>query len=120
MRWPGTLPSNRVSRQALITMDLTATILGATGTDPPPGRYLDGVDLLPILKGEQPQRERTFFWRINYQGFAQKAARQESWKYIVDGPERLELLFDLGKDPSERHTLAYQYPEIVARLRHLL
>jgi arylsulfatase A-like enzyme len=120
IRWPATLPSNQVSGQPVITMDLTATILAATGINPPRNRQLDGMDLLPIVKEERPPTERAFFWRINFGGFQQKAARQASWKYIVDGPERLELLFDLERDPGERQTLAYAHPEIVARFRHQL
>ena len=120
IRWPGQLPSGKTSEQAVITMDLTASILAATGTVPPQGRTLDGMDILPILKGEKPPKERTFFWRIDEQGIVQKAVRRGRWKYVLDGIEKLEMLFDLESDPGERHTLYYEHPQVVNELRHSL
>jgi hypothetical protein len=35
------------------------------------------------------------------------------WKYVFDGIEQLEMLFDLESDPGERHTLSYVHPDIV-------
>ena len=101
-------------------MDLTATILAATGTVPPQGRSLDGMNILPILKGEKPLQERTFFWRIQEEGMVQKAVRRGRWKYVLDGIERLEMLFDLERDPGERYTLYYEHPEVVNELRNSL
>ncbi len=34
VRWPGVIPAGRVTDQAVITMDWTATILAVTGTSP--------------------------------------------------------------------------------------
>ena len=59
MKWPGRIPAAIVSEQHTIHMDLTATILGAAGTAPT--RELDGIDLLPILKGSTQPVDRTFF-----------------------------------------------------------
>ena len=63
MRWPGVLPAGRTSAQVAITMDLTATLLAATGTPAPPEYRPDGIDLLPLLKAGAV-RERTLVWRI--------------------------------------------------------
>ena len=63
IRWPKQIPAGITSQQANITMDMTATILAVTGTEPPDGRLLDGINILPIIKGEKPIQERTFFWR---------------------------------------------------------
>ena len=131
IRWPGQLPAGTTSKQANITMDLSATILAAAGTEPPEGRTLDGINLLPILKGEEPLQDRTLFWRMpmlgpctpsysNFECMLQKAARKGNWKYVLDGYEKLELLFDLENDPGEQRTLAYEHPEIVRELRHLV
>ena len=120
VRWPGQLPAGKTSEQAVITMDLTASILAATGTVPPQGRTLDGINILPILKGQKPPEERTFFWRIDEQGIVQKAVRRGRWKYVLDGIEKLEMLFDLESDPGERYTLFYEHPEVVGGLRNSL
>ena len=48
VRWPGRIPSGRVSGQVGMTMDLTASILAATNTSVPPEARLDGIDLFPV------------------------------------------------------------------------
>jgi arylsulfatase A-like enzyme len=118
MRWPARLPKGKVVRQPAITMDLTATILAATSTEPPADRKLDGINLLPILTGEQPEVERTFFWRVDRAGRKQKAVRHGNWKYLQD--DMVEMVFDLGEDISERRDLAYRQPEVLAKLKRLL
>ena len=122
LHWPGQLPARTVSDQPAITMDLTATILAATGT--PPARTLDGINLLPILQGKNPPLPRTFFWRIYGPDRIQQAARAGDWKYVFDGggtPQEIrQLLFDLEQDLAERHNRAYQHPEVVRELRDLL
>lgn len=120
LRWPAALPAGKISSQAVITTDLTASILTAAHvpllTEPP----LDGDDVLPILAGKQPERVRTFFWRLPRPDaeFGMKAVRQGTWKYVFD--REGELLFDLKNDIGERTNLAYRHPQVVAELRRAL
>lgn len=118
MRWPAVLPAGQVSRQAGITMDLTATILAAAGANLSGEQPLDGRDLVPMLTGKAKEVERTFCWRIDRSDRKQKAIRHGHWKYVKDG--WIEFLFDLEDDVSERRNLAYRHPEIVADLRQRL
>jgi arylsulfatase A-like enzyme len=118
MRWPARLPRGKVTRQPAITMDLTATIMAAAGARPDPDRAFDGIHLLPIVTGSQPERERTFFWRVERTGRRQKAVRHGPWKYIQD--DIVEMLFDLEQDIAERTDLAYRHPDVVVRLKKLL
>lgn len=118
IRWPARLPAGKVTHQPAITMDLTATILAATGTTPPVDRKLDGINLLPLLTGQQPALERTFCWRVERTGRHQKAIRHGKWKFIQD--DMVEMLFDLEADIGERRDLAYQKPETVRYLKQLL
>jgi arylsulfatase A-like enzyme len=118
-RWPGVFPAGTVSAQPVVLMDWTASILAAAGVDPA-GLALDGEDVVPVLAGKRPARQRTFFWRlprpIAY--FGQKAVRRGKWKYVYD--REMELLFDLEKDVGERRNLAARHPEVVAELRTAL
>ncbi len=120
IRWPGVIPGATVSHQAAMTMDLTAMILSACGVKPPAGRVLDGEDLLPILSGKAPERERTMFWRTRHPAFpsAQKAVRRGRWKYLTDG--RTEFLFDLKTDSGEARDLADENPKLVTELKKAL
>jgi arylsulfatase A-like enzyme len=117
-RWPGRLPAGRTSTQAGITMDLTASILAATNTPVAPDARLEGVNLLPVLEGRAAPIERMLFWRISTPVRQQRAVRQGNWKLLVDGDDL--LLYDLRADIGERHDLAMQRADVVARLRPLI
>ncbi len=118
LRWLSRLPKGKTSEQVAITMDLTATILAATGTALPAGYRPDGIDILPGLARQAPTVERQLFWRYVLPQRHQKAVRSGRWKLLVDGG--LYLLFDLNEDPGERRDLAAQHPELVAKLKALL
>ena len=117
LRWPAELPAGSVSDQLAIQMDLTASILGATGVEPPAGRTLDGIDLFPIFKGKKLPVEREFFWRLNLRIRQQKAARRGRWKYVRDGAD---MLFDVVADPGERKNLVYTNPAVMKDLKERL
>jgi len=110
VRWPGVVPANRVTKQMAISMDWTATILGAARTKAADRYPLDGTDLLPIIKGVSPVHDRTFFWRI----YNQDAVRQGKWKYFRSGERR--SLFDLSFDQREQADFSKQNPDVLGRL----
>jgi arylsulfatase A-like enzyme len=93
LRWPGRLPAGRTMAQVGITMDLTASILAATRTPVPANAQMEGMNLLPILRGDAPPVERTLFWRIRTPARQQLAVRSGQWKLVVDGGQ--VLLFDV-------------------------
>ncbi|MDP6453347.1 MAG: sulfatase-like hydrolase/transferase [SAR202 cluster bacterium] len=120
IRWPGHLPAGADSSQPTIMTDLSASILSSTGTNPPEIRELDGINIFPMLNGTDPDAQRTFFWRIDFDGRQQAAVRQGKWKYMLDGgalPRAATLLFNLEEDVSERQNLAHQYPEVLHDLQ---
>ncbi len=114
-RWPAALPKGKVSNQVAVTMDWTATILAAAGVKP--DRQLDGINLLPMLQGKQPEQERTLCWRIDRAGFRQQAIRSGKWKLVTQPTSVGLLLFDLDHDPGERRNLFYEHQEKVVELR---
>jgi hypothetical protein len=107
-----------VSGQAGIVQDVTASILGATGTTVPPAARPDGINLLPILEGRSAAVERTLFFRFTIGNVKQLAVRQGSWKLLVDGAKR--YVFDLSKDVGERTDLTNQRQDVARRLRPLI
>jgi arylsulfatase A-like enzyme len=121
VRWPGRLPAGRVSSQVGITMDLTATILGAADAQIPADARLEGINLLPILEGRSPIVERTLFFRVP----RQRAVRMGDWKLLADsagggtgpGAGGPWLLFNLREDIGERNDLARTRPDLVRQMR---
>ena len=111
VRWPGVIPPGRVTDQATITMDWTATILGVTGTPADREFPLDGIDLMPVCTGIRAVHDRALFWRII--GF--DAARVGSWKYLKD--QKGEHLYDLSTDPGEKNDLAVRQPGRLESIR---
>jgi arylsulfatase A-like enzyme len=116
-RWPARLPKGVVSTQPGISMDLTATILAATGAQPP-AEPLDGIDLGPILRGEKAPIPRTFFWRVARNDRKMKAVRHGDWKYVEDA--MVPMLFNLKDDIGERTDRGFENPSIMAQLKELL
>lgn len=110
VRWPSVVPAKRVTSQMAITMDWTATILAAAETSADERYALDGINLLPIIKGARPVQERSFFWRI----YDQDAVRQGQWKYFRNGPQR--QLFDLSVDQREKSDFSKTNPEMLEHL----
>lgn len=118
VRWPGKIPAGSVSHQAAITMDFTATIASACGVNAAPAEPFDGIDLLPVLSGNAPVRDRDLFWRINRPNLRVRAVRSGKWKFVLDG--NINNLYDLDADPGETRDLYPAYPEIAAALRKKL
>ena len=111
-RWPRVITPGRVTTQHCLTMDWTATMLDAAGVAAAPGHPLDGVSLLPVLRGA-PEFERPMAWRMKHRG--QRALRRGRWKYLqVDG---IEYLFDIDADERERANRARLEPERLAAMR---
>jgi arylsulfatase A-like enzyme len=111
VRWPGVIPAGRLTEQAAITLDWTATILGVTGSAPDPAYPLDGEDLLPVCKAERAAYDRALFWRTAERA----AARVGNWKYLADKDG--EYLFDLSVDPGEKDNRRGKRPETFEEIK---
>ncbi|MEM7787619.1 MAG: sulfatase-like hydrolase/transferase [Bacteroidota bacterium] len=116
VEWPGRLGEGTVSRVPVTTSDLlptTLSLLGLTAADVPEvaGVALDGIDVWPILTGAQRARAAPIAFR-HYEAWA---VVDDDWKLVRpdDGPPRL---YDLARDPGERHDRSAERPEIAARL----
>lgn len=92
---------------------------------PLPGT-LDGIDLLPQLRGERPAAtDRSLFWRWVRQGETPDdqswAVRSGPWKLLGHGrPEQAERSrmqpVHLPDDPLEQTDLSAEQPELVETL----
>ncbi len=120
IRWPGVTEASTVNNTPVVSMDLTATILDATGTTPPADEQLDGESLRPLLEGGNLQRDALFF---HYPHFAfHKANRPGSaircgrYKLVLRYDDDSVELFDLERDLEEAENLAKAKPAVAREL----
>jgi arylsulfatase A-like enzyme len=126
VRWPGVVPAGKRFAPTVHCMDVCATAAAAAGVDPP--RPLDGVDLIPYLRGDSAgvPHERLFWiynlhadWRRADQdtNLARRlgAVREGDWKLVLEGSDPPRL-YHLADDPAEAHDLADEMPDRVAAL----
>ncbi len=113
MTWPGHVPSGRTYNHPVSALDILPTALGAADAAYPYDKELDGVNLLPFVRGEvKGKPHETLYWR---RGVA-AAVRDGDWKLIrTEGSP--DLLFNLKTDPGERNNLARKNPRKLAELK---
>lgn len=114
----------RISHQLVGTLDLFPTVLALAGARVPEGVTLDGINLAPLLFEGQPLASRPFFY---YRGDQLFACRVGDWKAHFKtqtgyGAAKMEaheppLLFDLGRDPSEKRNVAGERADILAEIQ---
>lgn len=106
------------------SVDLYPTLLELAGATPPAGQTLDGVSLVPLLRGATTLPRERLFWHFPcYVGRAtpSSAIREGQWKLVefFEGGGRVEL-YDLANDPSESRDLSRDMPERTAGLTKAL
>jgi arylsulfatase A-like enzyme len=103
MRWPKGLPQGASYTQPISHMDIFSTALAAAGAKLPEGKSIDGVNLLPFLKGQRTDApHRQIFWRTD----TYLAMREGDWKLQVMQRPKQDLLYNLATDPGEKTNLA--------------
>jgi len=112
--WPGTLPAGRVYESPVSSLDVAATAVALAGL--PGDRTLDGVNLIPFVRGEKNgPPHAALFWRWR----SQAAVRADHWKLILLGPER-KFLFDLDSPEGETKDRLADFPSVAADLERKL
>lgn len=86
-------------------VDVMATVLDAIGIDAP--TPLDGVSLMPQLRGELQTRGAIYF---EHEG--NRAVRDGDWKLVASDSGEWEL-YNIARDRTETQNLAATYPERV-------
>jgi uncharacterized sulfatase len=116
-KWPARIPAGTRFDAPVSHLDLFPTAAAAAGVTLPDDRPIDGVDLVPFVRGERDGvPHTTLFWRQGYL----KTVLHGNWKLIRSGRPDRRFLFDLRDDPTEQRDRAAEHPEVVAELEALL
>lgn len=121
VRWPGKIPAGSTSDRVTGFEDWLPTLLELCGAAAETPKDIDGISFAATLRG-QSQPERPFLYRESAAGGGEQMVRVGPWKGIrpnVSASKTLEL-YDLANDPTEKHDVAAQHPDIVAQLTKLL
>lgn len=112
--WPGTIPGGQSYEHPVSALDVAATA-AAVAAIPVRAGELDGVNLVPYLKGDIAKAPHdALMWRW----MAQSAIREGDWKLLRGGDR--EYLYNLATDLEEKHSLASLHPDIATSLRSKL
>lgn len=130
IRWPnGIQGGGRELEDVMGYIDVYPTLkamAGLTSADPNP---LDGINLLPIIRGEKEAPQRKWFSYVAQGNPSNKFALHDGpWKLVlVNGlPDQADLtkpkgkpsveLFHLGRDTAEKNNLVMQEPDRAAAM----
>ena len=117
LSWPDQIDPGLKFDKPVHHFDIFSTIASAANVPIPNDRKIDGVDLMPHLKGEKISNpHQTLFWRSgNHQ-----AVLHENWKYLVSKKEGTKWLFNTELDPLERNNLINVNPKKTSQIESLL
>ena len=99
-------------------IDIMPTILEIAGASYPESynnekiHPVDGISLLPLTSGVEPQRDEPLFWEWQNG----KAIREGKWKLVSDNNEPWEL-YNMDIDQTETNNLIDEFPEIAQDLK---
>jgi len=126
IKWPGSVKPGSVCHVPVISVDFFPTLAEAVGIKPGV-KNIDGVSLIPLLKGGKTLNRDALYWHYPHyhrQGFKPSGAiREGEYKLIewyeptlLNEPHQVDL-FKISKDIGETTNLAAQMPEKVQEMR---
>jgi arylsulfatase A len=111
--WPDVIPAGRTDSTTIMTMDFLPTFARLADAVTPGGHLMDGINFMPILKGEAPAETRDLHW----QSGEDWAVRRGAWKLIGRG-SKLLMLSNLEVDPGEKVNRMAREPVLVQGLEN--
>lgn len=115
VKWPAGFKGGRTVEQTMGYVDIAPTLRQIAGIKTAPAKCYDGINMLPIWKGERKQIDRNL-----YLGYG--AIVNNNWKLVkanagnprMKHPE--DVLFNISKDPSEKTNVKKSNPAVYKKL----
>ena len=108
---PDDKAAGKVSSHFASTHDVGPTILSMVGVDQP--SWMEGLDLSPLLDGQQPSDPRPFHYGGMYNRFF---IRTDEWLLIGDNRGQERSMYDLTQDPHEFIDVVKEHPKLSEEL----
>lgn len=117
MRWPKGLPAGTAIHAPVSLMDIYPTVAAAVGAQIPAGQSLDGVNLIPFIKGEDKRApHNALVWRAG----ATRAVLHGDYRLIIDDTQGISRLYNITRDVGERHDLTQGEAAQALKLKGIL
>jgi arylsulfatase A-like enzyme len=124
IKWPGVIKPQSTCSEPVISTDFYPTILEMAGLPLKPKQHIDGVSLVPLLKGEEKLNREAIFWHYphygNQGGSPGGAVRAGDYKLIEFYEDNRAELYNLKTDIGEKKNLAENMPDKAAKMRKML
>ncbi|MEO1528824.1 MAG: sulfatase-like hydrolase/transferase [Planctomycetota bacterium] len=114
--WPGVIPAGSSTDVRCSTIDYLPTVASIVGDSfaMKTSRPIDGIDLMPVIRGEANERNRDLFfgYRRLHQGIDGKAIISGHWKLLQEAKKGGQVrLYNIAKDPFEKNDVSTQQPD---------
>jgi arylsulfatase A-like enzyme len=111
VRWPGVVKPGTVIDRDISNLDIYSSLLDIAGVTPPDEPKRDGLDFVPLLRGQTvPWRDASFGeYDMHNSALAfMRMIRTKKWKYVRFYFTNLQdELYDMEADPKEQNNLAW-------------
>ena len=118
--WPGNGKPRTVCEEPVISADFFPTMVEMAGLKRDAQDPVDGMSLVPLLKGQRIKREALYWYFPHYDFRPTGAVRKGDFKLIEFYDDDHAELYNLAKDIGEQHNLADSMPQKTAELRGML
>jgi len=124
IKWLGVTKPDAKCDVPVISTDFYPTILEMADLPLKPKQHVDGVSLVPLLKGRRTLPRKAIFWHYpHYHGSGSRpsaAVRAGNYKLIKFYEDNQLELYNLKDDLAEKHNLADKLPQKVTELKTVL
>ncbi len=121
--WKGIKNPGTSSAEPILSMDFYTTIAELAGAELPKSQAIDGVSLMPLLRGETSLKREAVFWHFPCyigRGVPSSAVRMGDGKLIEKFEDESLELYTLRNDPGESQNLAESQPGKAKELFNVL
>jgi len=124
IHWPGVTKPGSTSDVPIITCDLYPTLVEACGLKTVASQTIDGVSLVPVLKGNAALERDAIYWHYPHYhpggATPYSAGRFGDWRIVEFFETGKVELYNLKDDPGEKTDIADKETERATKLREKL
>ncbi len=119
VKWPDGFEGGKEVNQVMGYIDVLPTLKEIAGVKTKSKKTLDGVNMLPVLKGERQSVERNFYLGygaiVNNNWKLVKKNSRNSWMKVKEN-----MLFNMEEDPGETTDIKEEHPAIFKELKEIV